>query len=289
MKQKDSDYRSNIDTYLETRGVRLEDVIASAKIAPGAPLVFGGSVAEGFGNPDSDIDLLTVSTEQDSSLSIVEEDCTISTVMLEGSVEISIEHYNPSIVYRLETLMREVDAALSNPSTVDKMPTITAMSDLRFLHRLRTSLPLIAEAEVTTLRDRLHLDRLGEFVALMNIKLHFAHREDALAEFDQGELASSSWCIRSATSALAGAFLANLGHTHHNDRWRVRLLQSSIKSSSEASSFLKFLTGEPVQTKEEFGEWLAFSDSIFAHLATDCPTLLPVFARVSAAFPIRMN
>lgn len=280
-------FRDNANTFLRARGVAFAEVVAATGMAPDQPIVLGGSVAEGFGTPDSDIDLLTIADAAEGGLSIQEEDCAISTILLSGGAEVSLERYSSRVVTRLTSLMDEVAAVLADPASANRVPTITAMSDLRFLHRLRTSFSLTGGTEVTALRERLRLDLLPQFVLLMSIKLHFAHREDALAERDQGSTRSAAWCIRSATSALAGAFLATLGHSHHNDRWRIRLLEG-LADEPVAADLLNYMVGAPIETDADAADWVTFCNSAVAVIAARCPVLLPVFARVSAAFPIRL-
>ena len=121
---------------------------------------------------------------------------------------------------------------------------------------------------------------------LWNTKLHFAQREDALGEFNGGNLTSTQWIIRTSTIALAKAILASKGHTHQNDRWTIRLLEDNRDAIPMASELIQIISGRPISHKSEVIDWTTFCDSLVADILGAAPELMPVFMHVLAAFPI---
>jgi hypothetical protein len=284
------DVAQNVAGYLAARNLTTDEILRCVDAKEGL-VVLAGSIAEGYGNDDSDIDLICVTDESTpSGLSIREEGCHIYTRYAPNNSEVSIEQYGNETIHRLVKVMDEVATVIRGGSaTISTIPTITASPDLRFLHRMRFCLPLRAPEQLEYLRERLHCDLFPAFQLMMHLKQHFAAREDALAELDSGHVSSAAWLLRNSTSALAAAALASLGYSQPTDRWRIRLLEDNSARVPQCKFLSQHMIDWATPNRETVEAWLKECDQIFMAIMSQNPLLLPIFQSAVESFPVRMT
>lgn len=277
----------NVDNFFKFKGLDISVLDEFIKPVEDQIVFLGGSVAEGYANIESDVDIMVVSDIHTmDGLVLQEEDCHITAKHLPDGTEVTIERYGLSNIKRLAAIMDDCNELMLNPQPNSVIPVITSVSDLKLMHRVRTSINLGNATKLQALREKLRSDLFPKYMLLWNTKLHFAQREDALGEFNSQNFSQMNWLLRCSTLALAKAVLASNGHTHQNERWTIRLLEDSRATIPEADRLIELICGEPVHEKKDIYEWTGFCDTIVSRLLGNVPDLTPVFMHVLAAFPI---
>lgn len=284
----------NAERFLGERGLRLADLPGLLRpLADDEALVLGGSVAEGFANADSDVDVLLLGGYLAGDGIVFQDSaCEISTLAGEKQLEVSVEAWRPgdleSIAARMDTNVALIEA----PETLTRAELIGHDSELRLLHRIRTGVVLANRAVVEQWRRRLHSDRLPAYMTLYWLNKHFGAREDAIAEWMGGHRRSCTHLFRECAAALSGALLAASGETHPNARWRVRVLERERDTlpPGAADRLSDWLCAPPAFAADaDVERALAACDALLGEVFARQPEIVGALARLVKVFPLRTS
>jgi predicted nucleotidyltransferase len=286
--------RKNAEAFLADRGIALGDVAELIRpLGEGEGLVLGGSVAEGFANDDSDVDLLLLGGYLGADGIVFQDSaCEISTLLHEKGLEISVEAWRSEDLDRVARRMATNVEMIRAPETLRRAELIGHDSELRLLHRLRTGVVLGNREVVEAWRERLFSDFLPAYLTLFCLNRHFGTREDALAEWMGGHRRSCTHLFRESALGLAGALLAASGETHPNVRWRVRLLERERDALPDGvgDRLLDWICAPPFFTSDgEVEEALARCDEILREIFARRPEIVAPLGRLVQIFPLRTD
>jgi hypothetical protein len=216
---------------LGAQGIPLVDLVAR-HLAPGAKpeaILLSGSLAEGQGNAESDIDILVL---VESALDLAPERHSLRLTTGQSS-EVLV--YCDGLEFNLEFVARDQQArllaslvalapALYDASEVERF-TIIERFDLRFLHRLRTGWVLEGDNAVERWRDEFLVDLMPTYLA---IRYFFEYRESAedLASLRLSHPPSVPYVARQCAESLLAALLAASGFTSQSRKWFVRAVEN---------------------------------------------------------------
>ena len=208
-----------VTDFLTLNKITLEDVIAhvnaTVHLTPGDVLFVSGSLVEGLGNEESDLDLFLITSRNDiqftslNDVTVIVNDCLIDIrVVQQSGIEELIRRFG-----RWAGLPRHPRGAFE--FTEDER---------KFLHRLRIGNPLYGAADFERLLGRLDPRDLSRH------KLDWARHLASTIQVDLAGLykARDQYTMLFASQELLGhtidGLLAAYGYTNPNQKWRVRML-----------------------------------------------------------------
>jgi predicted nucleotidyltransferase len=189
----------------------LLELIAVDSAAAQVECIFlGGSIAEGLGNPRSDVDVYLI---VDSVAPFKAEEAKFKSLML-GDRIVAPTFFSTAAV--ADTCRRVVAGESVSAAEID------------LLHRIRTGIPLAREEAFMALRSRLPekelvrlLVRSGETM-LANI---FA---DVAGTLEAGDLPTCAFNSRALIDCAMDAYLAMRGDTLAREKWRYRKIERTL-------------------------------------------------------------
>jgi hypothetical protein len=213
---------------LAQEGIDLLELLQT-EVRPTAPfgLLAAGSLAEGFGTPASDVDLLML-VEDVSCVSPRRQVVTVGTqwskdfVLYRNGIEFDIEVFDWSRTQALVAAFLSLGPALYRPWDLGEVPIIP-WNGIQFLHRLRSGWTLAGEEIVARWRDELLVPLLPTYLAALRFVSHKELLEDAFAVRDGPEGAVGQVGRLSAEQAV-WSLLAFRGHTLQEPKWLVHML-----------------------------------------------------------------
>ena len=208
--------RATLDRYLE----------AAAKAVAGIDgrecVYIAGSLIEGHGNAESDLDVFVVTGATAGS----GEGATYTF----GDATVLVDYVDDSVRCDTELWSRRAIADCAERIAAcgaDDLRAVTALDDrdLQFAHRLRTAVPVENEAvlaELQALFDWTHLSRVlrNWFIVDYN-----GWAEDAIGAVNAGDAGTAMLTSRLALGAAVDALLAAHGQTNNKPKWRFRKLE----------------------------------------------------------------
>jgi predicted nucleotidyltransferase len=165
------------------------DVAAAATRLLGEPKIVGallvGSVAEGYQTASSDVDILFLTDAareevKTSSVLIIESGASRETLTYAAGVEINTEIVCREDRAALADSLGLMVGTLASNGQFSKLPMIDNYS-LRFLHRLRTGIPLFGEEVIEKFQADFHVHTLPLYLSIKYLVLARESLEDAIA------------------------------------------------------------------------------------------------------------
>jgi predicted nucleotidyltransferase len=223
---------------LAREGINLATLLGSLTAgdeAPGVLLV--GSLAEGLGTAESDVDLLVLLGSRDD-LVISTQDFVftqgriVELLRYQEGVELNLEFLFWDDLVALVNPLVDMAPALYDPSRVTSLPLLT-YAELRLLHRLRTGWPLSGHTTVARWVDELLVHLLPTYVTLRNYMDFHELLEDASSALD-GPPGALTHIARLAVEKALFSVLGRHGLTNPNNRWLIHLARRLDQGPSGA-------------------------------------------------------
>ena len=166
------------------------------------------------------------------------------------------------------TWMTAIAPALYKPSELKFIPLIDG-PELRFLHRLRTGVPLLNPRLVANWRDEFLVDLLPTYLAVRHFMEIHEYLEDAISHRAFSE-ESARHVARIAVEEALVSILAALGVTSASRKW---LVVESRKVMATASEVDRGLLAEGLSILSDcavgaLGDCLARIEALHARIAT---------------------
>jgi hypothetical protein len=286
--------RTNASDFLAQRRLSLDDVVALiGPVDPAHAVLLGGSVPEGLANAESDIDVMIIGDHRLEVAETIICDAASAAVTQKAGEggKLATEVVQPRHLEGIATRMRATLEALDRPETA-KQVYIFGEDDLRTLHRVRTGVRLCHEAAAAGWYERLGCARLPDYLTLLFIGFHFSHREDAIGEANAGHHASAIWMMRESLGYLAAAFLASLGETNPNNKWRLRLLERHRAELPRADEIFAFLLGtRPIASVDRAAlkQLITLSDFLLVSVMQNRPAVVASLAQLHGQASFRTH
>lgn len=277
---------------LTQRGLAMEDLAGYVRPLDDTEcLLLVGSIADGLGNADSDVDLMLIGRRgQSGGFSISRPQHDIETVLPTAEAEVSVETFEAEQVSSLEPIMAAAAAAFENPEGADSVPVLNTQEEIKLLHRLATGIPLVNPGVVEQWRTRLRLDVFPEVFALGASILHFAHREDGLSHVLEDDYDTASVCFRSSASEAAAMLLASVGRTQPSMRWRFQVLRRHREElGAQHVDALIAAMLDRVSSREDVERLLTTFDAVLLRAAERLPRMMAAGLRLAAHFPVHSH
>lgn len=222
----------NAETFtdaLTREGVSLAALLGSLTAGDeAAGVLLVGSLAEGLGTPQSDVDLLVLLGNRDDIVMsaqdfVFTQGRIVEFLRYQEGIEFNLEFLFWDDVVALVNPLVDMAPALYDPSRVTSLPLLT-YAELRLLHRLRTGWPLSGHATAARWVDELLVHLLPTYVTLRNYMDFHELLEDAWSarEAPPGALTHIG---RLAVEKALFSVLGWHGLTNPNNRWLIHLAQ----------------------------------------------------------------
>lgn len=237
----DRQRRARTVAYLRRRGISLDALsVAFPRFEADDVVFFCGSIPQGLANDDSDIDVLVIGDRPLSGGLLVEEGGgqLEYSVFHSGEVEVQIMRVPVDVAEQIARRLTQSLARFASPGADGRMTLVDDKISLFILSKIDASFVLHNEAGAVAWRQRLSIDRLPEYIAVIRLCEYFNLREDFLAEWRDGRPVSASWIAALANRLLAQATTAFHGFTEQNPKWTAKLLQQVEEIDPEVDSAL---------------------------------------------------
>jgi hypothetical protein len=267
--------------FLSNWNLRLEDLVGYIRSPqPTETVLLVGSIVEDLANPLSDIDLLLIG-DGDLGEGFIqwEIESEEMVIRLPSGHEMNLEYWHTSALAQLrERLNNNLD--LIGSSLPRRGLSRLSEAELRLLHRLRCGVGLVNQEVTDYWRAQLRVEELPLYLILSALALHFAIREDAIAQVRYGgDTLTSLTMLRLAADYMAAAMIASTGETNHSRKWRPRLLMRhrDVLGEERVAELQRYLFPNPQEDAAvALGEALKLFDTSILEIIGRYPSALPV-------------
>ena len=204
--------------YFTYYGLDQADILLAIKEAVGLTpediIYLSGSLIEGIGNKQSDIDAYIISARDLSSLKIGP-----GIFIQFGGRCIDLEWWTPDKVFEL------IERLENRPwNHVFDIRDSLAFShdDLDFLHRLRIGIPLFGEAEFDKLYDRVNSLSLSRLLFDRATSAIPPFQQDLIGLLQDEDFATTMLVCHKFLGFVADILLSGVGVTNPSEKWRLR-------------------------------------------------------------------
>jgi hypothetical protein len=182
-----------------------------------------GSIVEGYGNPNSDIDLIVLSGDRPSPGADGSVQTHVFTRLDEAVVEIS-QVGGETLDVEIHQLSR-VEAIVQLLNTMDMdLNSHRHFHQFKLLHQLRVGHAVAGEEALAGLRAAIPWQRLTELLRLRNEALYVAAADDAAGAVKGNDGPAAMLSSRRALGAAIDCLTAAHGHSNPQEKWRYRKL-----------------------------------------------------------------
>jgi Nucleotidyltransferase domain len=220
--------------WLRQQNLTPADLLSPFKrLSSNETIVLTGSVATGYANALSDIDLLLLGWDKwkppRAALSMYGESFVFR---LPSGHEINVNAYSDHFLTRLATRVSRCARVFDDP---DKSANWTFLKpdELRVLWQVYVGKPLHNYELAERYRSALGVVELPEHVALTHVMNHYTARKGAITELRDGQARTALLMLRSAYHCLAEAALASLGDLSNRKDWILRRFARHAGTLSE--------------------------------------------------------
>src|SRR5258706_1112001 len=189
----------------------LLELIAAGSEAAGIECVFlGGSIAEGLGNPRSDVDVYLI---VDSVEPFKADEAKFKSLMLGDRIVAPMFFSSASVadVYR-----RAAAGGVLSAVEID------------LLHRIRTGIPLAHEETFEALRLRLPQKEFARFLVRSGEAMLSNIFADVAGTLEAGDLPTCAFNSRALIDCAMDTYLSMHGETLAREKWRYRKIERTL-------------------------------------------------------------
>jgi hypothetical protein len=288
MDPHDANALASAEAFLRSRDLTTNDLLSAVGgfEQHEAGLIIG-SVASGYANSLSDLDVMIVGERRGLGPNGVSTSQNYRSVYyrLPSSQKLNVRLYSPSVVDSLGNKMERSKTFRENPAQGADMPVLSEWEYI-FLHELRAGAPL--SPVVAQVRASVRAEDLPLHGMMRHVVDHYAAREDAIGQTQEGDRRSALWMLRASMTSLAQAVLASVGVTEYRRKWLWRNLERhrSAIGDPQMQMFSELLCDWPAGDLAAILEKAcAFADQEVAAAFQRKPQLLPLMGFFSSRTP----
>ena len=285
---------ADVTEFLSRWDLRPADLLNQLRpLQPSETVLLVGSISDGLANELSDIDLLLIGDgELDHEFIQREVTSDESVVRLPGGQEINFEYWPTSNIEQLRQRMIPNFELMNNPMPQGSFTRLTD-TELRLLHRLRTGVVLTNPEIATYWREQMQLELLPIYLVLQGVAMHFAYREDAIAQIQYERNALSALAmLRLAAEYISFSMVASVGETLFARKWLPRLLQRNQEALGKhrVDELMNYYFPNRQEDAETLiGKAVDFFDTIIGENLERCPDALPIMLGLSGTISFITN
>ncbi|HLF26425.1 MAG TPA: nucleotidyltransferase domain-containing protein [Anaerolineae bacterium] len=245
---------------LERLGIDTEEIAAAlSPVVPPYTIFLSGSVVEGYGNSESDLDVFVIYPEEMPPLQAAYT--TDTNVILNEYTEhwrLDIECWPKWAV--LSTAERISRCAPGNWNECRNLD----LNDLYLAHRVRVGIPIEHEEGFRTLHATFDFQHISRVIMTKCLMGYMGIAEDAAGAIDSGQHGAALLMSRQAMQRAIDTLLAAHGDTSPKEKWRFFKLQKL----GDANLFERYwvLETQGIQGREDVFEYakscLSFANQI---------------------------
>ncbi|MGW2116638.1 hypothetical protein [Streptomyces zhihengii] len=174
------------------------------RVPDGASCVATGSLIEGFGNANSDIDLYVIQPSGSTSVNPI-------AIGIRESRYVDVEYLGPAGLHRLADTFRD--------TTLDEVPGALTLRDFDRYYRLSVAARLKVTEEAEAVLDRCSVERAGVYFARWSLAQAAAYLSRATVARALGDVPRAVVLTRQAAAWRATSQLAGDGEAYPRLKW----------------------------------------------------------------------
>jgi hypothetical protein len=200
---------------------------AAARYPAGLTAYVAGSLVEGYGNPQSDLDLFVLF---EGAPPVAEGGAVAAAFDGAGIYRIDLDYIDGIRVdtecWPLQVVL-DVARRLNEAKAEDWTAPVSLPEEVfQLAHGVRIGLPVAAEAEFARVRAAFDWDHVCLLRYLRHMSLYTASSEDAVGAVQAGDHATALLTSREALGSATDALLAASGSTNTKPKWRFTKLRA---------------------------------------------------------------
>lgn len=210
----------DLPTRLQELGINREEVLQALAL-PAEPytIFLSGSIIEGYGNANSDLDVYVIYPGEIPPLKV-----DFNT----GHTLISMEY---TTNWRLDTESWAKDQIFTVAQRLHPLPDdwnqylTMNMDDFDLAHGFRIGVPILHPGHFQELRQAFDFDHVSRMIMQRALILYFGIQEDAAGALDAKQYGAALLMARRAVQLATDIWVAFHGDTNTRDKWRFFKLE----------------------------------------------------------------
>lgn len=211
----------NVNSRLQELGIDVNGVIDALSLTTQPYTIYlSGSLIEGYGNAESDIDVYVIYPDELPALRY-DNDMQTNVISIEYLAErrVDIESWSKSQV--LATAQRFRDCASNKWDECIAM----AYNELDFAHHIRTGIPLLHEEHFQQLRQAFDFQHVSRIHMTRYLEWYHSAHEDTSGAITSQQYGTALLMARRAIQLAIDVLLASQGETNMGEKWRFFKLE----------------------------------------------------------------
>jgi hypothetical protein len=208
---------------LEALGITVDDVVSALNLPVDPYTIFlSGSVIEGYGNTESDIDVYIIYAESlpEARSDLATETNTITLEYINDR-RVDIESWTKQQVLAVAQRMGACPSGLDYWADCLKL----GLADFEFAHNLRIGVPILHPEHFAALHQAFDYGHLSRILTTYYVYCYGASLEDASGAIASKQYGTALLTSRKALQYAVDALLASHGETNTKDKWRFFKLE----------------------------------------------------------------
>ncbi|KWX80174.1 hypothetical protein AMQ84_04660 [Paenibacillus riograndensis] len=251
---------NDLTTILKQFQVTEKQLLEQLQISDGDIVFVSGSVVEGYGNPQSDLDLFVIKESiEEVKAQFVYKDLRIQQIITNNNQRFDVEYHSVAKTLAYLELSRNFRAdSLEDMEELD-------LKKIDFLHRLHLAIPLRASTKLKSLQEAINIVNVCSSLKNWKIRSYNAHLTDCLGMLQIDDLDTAVYWSRQTLSEAIDVLLALHFMSNPSDKWRFRKLADVAGAQSDIyMNYRRLMTREVSldQRKNYIFETLKYAGNI---------------------------
>lgn len=249
-----------------------------------------GSISEGLGNDNSDVDLLVIGAQAPETNWGGSASFGAEGLLFNGEMELNVTFWNIDRMKSTCARARRAIEKLLDPSA--RQFETLGNDDLIRLHRLRSGIDLTMSEQLSDWRKEARLDSLYVFHVFTNMMHYAASRDDAVAQDVASNRVPAAHMLRLACESLARTMLGAAKETNNYRKWIPTLLlrHREVIGARLVDDTLRLLE---LSSDASFPEALQALDDLAGRtvgvIVERCPEISEIFLASAQRTPLRRH
>lgn len=212
---------SNASAHLQELGINPKEILAELNL-PAEPytIYVSGSIVEGFGNADSDLDVYIVYPEQ---VPVVAADFNLGegliSIVDSTQWRLDIESWSQEQILAIAQRFHAYSLDDWNQSLLFKELTID------FAHKLRVGIPILHPENFQQLYEAFDFSKVSHAIMAKNLVFYNGTQEDAAGAITSKQYGTALLTARNLIELAIDVLIASYGETNNKSKWRFFKLE----------------------------------------------------------------
>jgi hypothetical protein len=221
----------------------------------------GGSIVEGYGNAESDIDAYVIYAREIPAQEITEFKFEGRTVGFDyvSDRRVDLESWSLSYINTIAEKIRSCSADLW------KSAFIPTENEITFAHRILNGIPLVNTENFLELQARFESSQVSKLLAARYLAAYNDVAEDASGAITSRQYGPMLLLSRDAVRLALDAYIASMGETNAKAKWRFQKLEK-IGDPDLSQQYWNIELGTDLHSHDDIPtcaeEWLRFATKL---------------------------